>query len=83
MEKVKNYIISKDELLTPSHLGDRAMSNFGHMFQLDLGGGNPDLGGGGNLRGHGRKSQISIPGGRLQIFRQRNSVSIPKSPTNC
>ena len=38
MEKTISYIISKDELLTPSHLEDRAMSNFGNMFQLDLGG---------------------------------------------
>ena len=77
MEKTISYIISKDELLTPSHLEDRAMSNFGNMFQLD--GGNL----GGKLRGHGRKSQISTPGGRFQNFRQSNSVSVPKSPTNC
>ena len=38
MEKTISYIISKDELLTPSHLEDRAMSNFGNMFQIDLGG---------------------------------------------
>ena len=40
MEKTISYIISKDELLTPSHLGDRTMSNFGNMFQLGLGRGN-------------------------------------------
>ena len=76
MEKTISYIISKDELLTPSHLEDRAMSNFGNMFQLDLGGG------GGGVEGPWKKISNLDPGGPWQIFGKGNSVSVPKSPTN-
>ena len=34
MEKTISYIISKDGLLTPSHLEDRAMPNFGNMWKV-------------------------------------------------